>query len=550
MTTYQKLREFQTGGSGLDVVAFSRDGRALATGVGPAIRLWDVHTGKETLSDRGHTAELHYCSLLPDQRTLITGTTDGTVRHWDLATAQEVRPPAAVPTSNRGIVLSPNGKIAAAFKNKPVGQNAVEVGIQLWDLASQKEGALLWVPNLSTAFFSPDGKVLLTQGWDIKENAGIIRSWDVATGKELRVLARHSNAFDYTELSPDGKVIAALLRDAEKTIRSWDVATGKELCRIPGDPNFHQCFALSPDSKLLAVVDGWRPISSRLLHRYVHLWEIATGKKLRQFGESRGDSESNGYQSIAFSPNGRTLATAGDGNRIRLWEVVTGSERLLLEGHAGRVIKLLFAENGKTLISTSSDTTALVWDLTGLRAQGLPEEKRMPSDLGSLWSALAEPNATKAYQAIWRLAATPSPSLEFLKGRLHAVTAADENALAQLITDLDSSVYLVRQKATRELSKLDRLAEPALRKALAGNPSPELRQRIQQLLEQLEGVPYSEQLQAFRAVEALEIADTPEARRLLDELAKGAPEARLTQDAKASLERLTKRSSGTTGGRK
>ncbi len=513
--------------------------------------LWDVHTGRESLPDRGHTAQLHYCSLLPDQRTLITGTTDGTVRHWDLATAEEVRLPAAVPTSNRGIVLSPNGKIAAAFKNKPVGQNAVEVGIQLWDLASQKEGALLWVPNLSTAFFTPDGKVLLTQGWDIKENAGIIRSWDVATGKELRVLARHSNAFDYTELSPDGKLIAALLRDPEKTIRSWDTATGKESCRIPADPIFHQCFALSPDSKLLAVVDGWRPISSRVLHRYVHLWEIATGKKLSQFGKSGGNSEKNGYQSIAFSPDGKTLATAEDGNRIRLWEVATGSERLLLDGHAGRVIKLLFAENGKTLVSTSSDTTALVWDLTGLRTQeGPPEEKRMPSEPRSLWSALADSNAPAAYEAIWHLTATPGPSVAFLREHLHAVEGTDGDTLAQLITDLDSPAYLVRQKATRELSKLDRLAEPALRKALAGKPSPELQQRIQQLLAQLEGVPSSEQLQALRAVEALEIADTPEARRLLDELAKGAPEARLTQEAKASLERLTKRSSGASGGRK
>jgi cell division septum initiation protein DivIVA len=76
---------------------------------------------------------------------------------------------------------------------------------------------------------------------------------------------------------------------------------------------------------------------------------------------------------------------------------------------------------------------------------------------------------------------------------------------------------------------------------LAGQPSPELQQRIQQLLEQLETVPSAERLQALRAVEVLEIAGTPEARQLLEVLAKGAPEARLTQEAKASLERLTKR---------
>jgi hypothetical protein len=548
--TFQPLREFQTGGDAGNGVAFSPDSRTLATSVGPSIRLWDVQSGREILPDRGHTAELSSCTLLRDQRTLITGTADGTVRSWDLATGQELRRIGGLPPSDKGMSISPDGTLAAVFKSQSVGQNLSEQGVRLWDLAEQKERALLWRPNIFDAFFSPDGKELLTKSWDIKETAGIIRSWDVATGKELRVVARHSNSFEHTALSPDGRVVAAEIQEQKKVIGLWDTATGKELCRVPVDRFFQQCFALSADSKLLAVADGWRPISSDVLHRHIHLWEIATGKKLRQFGKSDGGSSHNGYHAIAFSPDGKTLATAGDGNRTRVWEVATGSERLPLEGHAGHVIKFLFAENGRTLITTSDDTTALVWDLTGLRAQGgFAEEKRVPSDLRDLWTALADSNGAKAYQAIWRLAATPGPTVMFLGEHLHAVEAVDGDTLAQRIADLDSPVYLARQKATQELSKSDRLAEPALRKALAGKPSPELRQRIQQLVEQLEGVPAREQLQALRAVEALETADTPEARRLLDELAKGAPEARLTQEAKASLERLSKRSSGATGGR-
>jgi hypothetical protein len=336
--------------------------------------------------------------------------------------------------------------------------------------------------------------------------------------------------------------VAAEFQEQKKVIGLWDTATGKELGRVPADRFFQQCFALSADSSLLAVADGWRPISSAVLHRYIHLWDIATRRKLRQFGKSDGSYSQDGYQAIGFSADGRTLATAGDGNRIRLWEVATGSERLLLEGHAGQVIRFLFAENGKTLISTSSDTTALVWDLTGLRAQGeLPEEKRISSDPEDLWTALADSNGTRAYQAIWCLAARPGRTVEFLREHLHPAEPADEKTLGRLVADLDSPAYPVRQRATRELSRLDRLAEPTLRKALAGQPSPELRQRIQQLLEQLETAPSAERLQALRAVEVLEIVGTPEARRLLEALASGAPEARLTQEAKASLERLTKR---------
>lgn len=326
--TFQMLREFQTGGDAGNGVAFAPDSRTLATSVGPAIRLWHVQSGREILPDRGHTAELNSCMLLPDQRTLRTGTADGTVRSWDRATGQELHRIGGLPPSNKGMVLSPDGTLAVVFKYESVGQNLSESGIRLWDLAAHKERALLWRPNMQEAFFSPDGKVLLTKSWDIKESAGIIRSWDAATGKELRDVARHSNSFEYAALSPDGKVVAAKPLD-QKVIRLWDTATGKELCQVPADSLFQQCFALSPDSKLLAVADGWRSINSDLRHRHIHLWEMATGKKLRQFGQSDGGYSHNGYQAIRFSPDGRTLATAGDGNCVRLWEVTTGSESTL-----------------------------------------------------------------------------------------------------------------------------------------------------------------------------------------------------------------------------
>jgi hypothetical protein len=317
------------------------------------------------------------------------------------------------------------------------------------------------------------------------------------------------------------------------------VATGQELCRLPVDKDLSGitdfALALSPTNKLLALSGEWGGN-----YRSIHLWDLGTGKKLRQFGRCRG-----GYGALAFSPDSRTLATAAQDKRIRLWEVATGSERLVLEGHTGPVLKLLFAENGKTLVSTSNDTTALVWDLTGLRAQaGLPQPKRNPSDVQDIWSALADTNAAKAYQAIWRLAATPSLTVTFLREHLHPVGRRDGKTLERLLADLDSPAYLVRQRATQELSDFGQPAEPALRKALAGQRSPEVQRRIEQIikhLEQPETLPSAEQLQALRAVEVLEMTGTPEARRLLEALAKGAPETRLTQEAMASLDRLIKR---------
>jgi hypothetical protein len=130
-----------------------------------------------------------------------------------------------------------------------------------------------------------------------------------------------------------------------------------------------------------------------------------------------------------------------------------------------------------------------------------------------------------------------------LKAHLRPAPKADSQHLARLVDDLNSDRFPVRERATTELEELAESAEPALQKTLFGKPTPEVRRRVQQLLERLKGpVPPGRRLQAFRAVEVLEHIDTPEAQQILEALAKGAPEARLTQEAKASLERLAYRS--------
>jgi WD40 repeat protein len=524
-------------------LAFIRDGKALVTSGASAtgdstIRLWDARTGAEIIPDRGHTTGIASSVLLPDGRTLVTGSDDNTVRWWNLATGNELRRVAnRTDAAQRwGMALSPDGAMAAYHVEKGVSEREAHTGIELWDLTTKKKLALLWRPNIFTAQFSPDGKTLFTDLWDVnsKPMASRILSWNVATGKELRVLAKSENSYGSFSLSADGKVLAATTRTVKNTIDVWDVATGKELGRLPGDPEFIQCLAISPDNKILAVADGGRPQpDSRNPPHNIRLWDIATGKEVRRFGSS-----SRGYSQVAFSPDGRTLATAGHDNRLRLWETATGGERLQLAGHAGRVANLLFAEEGRTLVSTSSDTTALVWDLTGLRRPTPAAGGKRPSrDLQDLWNALADRDAATAYRAVWALTATPSETVAFLHKHLRRVEPPEERAVAQLVRDLDSPVFATRQRASEELAKLDRLAEPALRQALAGQPSLEVRRRVQQLLEHLEAVPSGDQLRSLRAVEALERIGTRPAREVLEALAGGAPNARLTRDAQAALRR-------------
>ncbi|HMC90680.1 MAG TPA: hypothetical protein VKI17_14080 [Gemmataceae bacterium] len=111
-----------------------------------------------------------------------------------------------------------------------------------------------------------------------------------------------------------------------------------------------------------------------------------------------------------------------------------------------------------------------------------------------------------------------------------------------MVDNLESNSFPVREKATHELQALGEAAEQGLRKALQRPRSPELKRRTEQVLDTTE-VPSGDSLRAMRAVEVLEHIGSPEAKQILEALAQGATEARLTQEARASLERLAKWSS-------
>ena len=120
----------------------------------------------------------------------------------------------------------------------------------------------------------------------------------------------------------------------------------------------------------------------------------------------------------------------------------------------------------------------------------------------------------------------PKSALPFLQKQLPPAIAVDEKLVARIIRDLDSARFAVREKAAEELTGLDEFAVPALKKALAGNPSAESRRRIDQALAKLQGpVTSLKQVRALRSLEVLEHIGTPDARKVLETLAKGAPEA-------------------------
>jgi len=171
-----------------------------------------------------------------------------------------------------------------------------------------------------------------------------------------------------------------------------------------------------------------------------------------------------------------------------------------------------------------------------------PASKPDAKQLEKLWDELASDDAAKAFKAMGQMAGVPAETTALLKSKLKQVEPADPKMLQKLLEDLNSDQYNIRQKASVQLEKMADLAGNALREKLESKPSLEMRKRIEALIDKLDGpVTLPELLRSLRAVELLELIGTPEARQVLEPLAKGAAGHRFTEAAQGAVTRLDKR---------
>lgn len=269
----------------------------------------------------------------------------------------------------------------------------------------------------------------------------------------------------------------------------------------------------------------------------VALYEMATGTEYKVL-----ETAARAISPLAFSSDTRILAAGDwDGYSVHLWELATGQEIEQFAGHTGRIFHMAFSADGKQLLTGSEDTTALLWDMTG--RHGKPAASHLSAEeANACWAELASSDAARAFRARWRLASSPCEAVTLLRNYLRPVREADAQKLPRLLAELGSTQFVVRAKAQTDLEALGELAEPALREALTANPTLEVRQRLQRLLDRMHATaPPSDVLQSMRAIAVLEDIATPAARDVLQTLAAGAPVVRLTREAQASLDRLAKR---------
>jgi len=471
---------------------------AIAALPGPCLRAEEPQT-RATL--QGHAKAVLSVAFSPDGKTLASASLDKTIKLWEVAAGKEQATLHGHSDWVVSVAFSPDGRTLASASDDHT--------VKLWDTVTGKERATLRAAVMSVAF-SPDGKTLASAGRD-----RTITLWEVATGKDQAILGGHCDSVISVAFSPDGKTLASASHD--KTVKLWDVATGKEQATLQGAV---MSVAFSPDGKTLASAGN---------DKTVKLWEVITGKERATL-----QGNSSAVRLVAFSPDGKILASVSFDKTVKLWDAATSKERATLPG---ALMSVAFSPDDKTLASGSVDETIKLLDIPASKQATARSRILTPEDLDGLWTRLAGEDTVKAYQATWALVGAPDQAVLLVKERLRPALEPNVQQIPLLIVDLDSDQFAARQRATEKLEKVAVQAESALRQRLTDKPSLEVRQRIERLLSSIE----PQHLRALRAVEVLEHIGSSEAKQVLRILAKGAEDAALTKEAKASLERLDMR---------
>ena len=425
-------------------LAFSYDGKVLATG-GKAVKLWDVATGNALRTLPGDARAL---SFSPDQQTLA-GTGGTETRLWNITTGQELQTLEGSQLGVDSVAFNPDGKLLAVGNS----DNTVD----LWDGVQRQKLRVLkgHVSAIAAVAASADDKVLasgLAAGIAGITRNDPIKIWDPITGQLVRSLISDDHGHSIG-LSRDGTRLIS--GSSGNSVSMWNlsqVAVQRKFA-VPGTSRFvPDRVALSGDGKLIAA--GGREGTLKI-------WEAGTGRELFTLaGHKRG------VWDLAFSPNNQLLASAGPDADIKLWSMATGREVVTLVGHSGGVGAITFSPDGKKLASGSQDRMVMVWNI----ADGNPEVAYMGHQ-GWVNAVAFSPDGKKLASGsqdgevrIWEVVG-PGPQgeppvikrpLQTLAGHKGSIRSLTFNADGKLLVSgsEDASMKLWDVAAGRELASL------------------------------------------------------------------------------------------------
>ncbi len=270
--------------------------------------------------------------------------------------AAEVRRIEGNPGPVYAVAISPDGRRAVA--------GGTDGLVRLYDVKTGKEirrfeghAGRVW-----TVAFSPDGRRCASGGFD-----QTIRLWDLASGREVRRFTGHDDYVRSLAFTPDGRFI--LSGGDDRLLRLWDVDTGKAAGSLPGHDHFVWSVAISRDGK--------RALSASL-DRTVRLWDLAKRQELKRLV-----GHEDTVVAVAFSPDGRQALSASTDKTLKLWDLASGQALATLHGHKGFVHSVSFSPDGRRALSGGQDGMIFLWDILAAK-----ELRRLIAHPQGVWAVV------------------------------------------------------------------------------------------------------------------------------------------------------------------
>jgi len=326
-------------------VCFNHNGRILASMnyADPAVRFWDIQEQKQIGIIGEFTNASYSLAFSPDGKILASGESGGFVRVWDIQEQKSVgrfEGYYGYMAGLNSVAFSSDGKIIASINNNG-NNNTYE--IYLFDVQKQERIGILkgHTTAISSIAFTPDGKVLVSSG----NQDQTVRLWDVDKQKELAVL--NNNSWVHTvAISPDGETIAAAV-GSENLIRLWNTKTQKELGVLNDPVTAAFSVAFSPDGKTLASCNQLG---------IIRIWNYKERKLIDEFQGPKP------YGPIIFSPDGKWLITIRAGN-VQFWDIQTQKEIATTQEQFHSVCAVAFSSDGRWMATSSANGTIQLWEV-------------------------------------------------------------------------------------------------------------------------------------------------------------------------------------------
>lgn len=300
----------------------------------------------------GHSSSVTSVVITPDGQTIVSGSSDSTIKLWNLNTGEEIHTLAGHSQGVTSITLSPDGQTLASYSKDKT--------IKLWNLRNRQQIYTIsgHSEEITSVVISPDGKTLASADYTT------IKVWNLSNGEEIRTLKWQVKVYYgfYLAFSRDGQILVTSSGDDYVSLSAvaFNLTIGEEIWAKNWKDGMDSVYSMgvSPDGESLATF--------HISNSTIKLWNIYTGTEISTVAKN-----STGYNCLVFSPDGKIIATGGceceseddssEPGTIELWNLDTTEKICPLLGHSSEVYSVTFSPDGKTLVSGSDDSTVKIW---------------------------------------------------------------------------------------------------------------------------------------------------------------------------------------------